>query len=47
MGSGTTAIAALNTSRNYIGFELDMDYYEKSIERVRNHTYNANEKIEQ
>ena len=41
MGSGTTAIACLNTNRNFIGFELDETYYnianeriEKSLERV-------------
>ena len=41
MGSGTTAIAAINTNRNFIGFELDETYYnianeriEKSLERV-------------
>ena len=27
MGSGTTAIACLNTNRNYIGFELDKYYF--------------------
>ena len=37
MGSGTTAIAAINTNRNYIGFELDEEYYKKSIERINNH----------
>lgn len=37
MGSGTTAIACLNTNRNYIGFELDKKYYEKSLERIQNH----------
>ena len=37
MGSGTTAIACMNTQRNYIGFELDSDYYNKSIERINNH----------
>lgn len=36
MGSGTTAVACLNTGRNYIGFELDKEYYEKSLERLRN-----------
>lgn len=34
MGSGTTAIACLNTNRNYIGFELDKEYYDKSFERI-------------
>lgn len=38
MGSGTTAIACINTDRNYIGFELDKTYYEKSLERIKNHT---------
>ena len=38
MGSGTTAIACMNTERNFIGFELDNIYYEKSLERIKNHT---------
>ena len=37
MGSGTTAIAAIDTNRNYIGFELDKGYYKASIERINNH----------
>src|SRR5699024_1317835 len=36
MGTGTTAIACVNTNRNYIGFELDQTYYEKSLERIKN-----------
>ena len=36
MGSGTTAIACINTNRNYIGFELDEGYYKASIERIDN-----------
>ena len=36
-GSGTTAIACVNTNRKYICMEMDEGYYEKSIERVRNH----------
>ena len=35
IGSGTTAVACLNTGRNYIGFELDEDYYEIANSRVR------------
>ena len=34
MGSGTTAIAAINTNRDYIGFELDETYYNKAVERI-------------
>ena len=35
MGSGTTAIACINTNRNYIGFELDKNYCDIANERVR------------
>lgn len=38
IGSGTTAIAAINTNRNYIGIEKDPKYYELSRERVASHT---------
>ena len=34
MGSGTTAIAALNTKRNYIGFEIDKTYYDITLNRI-------------
>ena len=37
MGSGTTAIACINTERNFIGFELDETYYKKSLERIKEH----------
>ena len=37
MGSGTTAIACLNTNRQYIGFELDKDYYNIAQDRIKNH----------
>jgi DNA modification methylase len=36
MGSGTSAVAALNTNRNFIGFELDRNYYEIATERINN-----------
>lgn len=42
MGSGTTAIACLNTNRKYIGFELDKEYYNKSIERIDIHRKEMN-----
>jgi site-specific DNA-methyltransferase (adenine-specific) len=34
-GSGSTAIAALSVNRNFIGCELDKDYFEKSLERIK------------
>ena len=37
MGSGTTAVACLNTDRQYIGFELDETYHKLSLERIENH----------
>ena len=37
MGSGTTAIACINTDRQYIGFELDADYYKLANERIAKH----------
>lgn len=36
IGSGTTAIAAIATNRNYIGFEKDKEYYKLSLERIEN-----------
>ena len=42
MGSGTTAVACMNTGRNYIGFELDETYHTKSLERIKNHTTETN-----
>lgn len=37
IGSGTTAIACLNTKRNFIGFENNQEYFEKSMERIKKH----------
>ena len=36
MGTGTTAIAAINAKRNYIGFEINKNYYKIINERVSN-----------
>ena len=33
-GSATTAIAAMNTERDFVGCELDEEYYQKSFERI-------------
>ncbi len=36
-GSGTTAIAALNTGRNFICIEKNTIYYRESVERIRSY----------
>ena len=33
-GSGTTAVASINTGRRFVGCELDEDYYIKSLKRI-------------
>ena len=38
MGSGTTALAAKLTNRNYIGFELSENYCSIAEERLRRNT---------
>ena len=34
IGSGTTAVASINTRRNFIGFELDQHYYQIANTRI-------------
>lgn len=36
LGSGTTVIAAIELERNFIGCELNKDYYNESIKRIEN-----------
>lgn len=35
MGSGSTGIAAINTKRKFIGFELDTNYFLRAAERLK------------
>ena len=35
IGSGTTAVAAINTKRNYIGFEMDTTYCDIANKRIQ------------
>ena len=37
IGSGTTAIACINTGRDYIGMELEEKYYKKCVDRINQH----------
>ena len=37
MGSSTTAIASLNTNRNFIGIEKDENYFNIGVNRVKEH----------
>ena len=40
MGSGTTAIACIRENRNFIGFELNPEYYEVCRKRILDEEYN-------
>jgi site-specific DNA-methyltransferase (adenine-specific) len=35
LGSGTAAVAAINTGRNFIGYELDEKFYKVADERIQ------------
>lgn len=35
MGSGTTGVACVKTSRSFVGIELDPDYFDLSVERIK------------
>jgi len=37
MGSGTTALAAINTNRNWIGMEMEEEYVNLANDRIKNH----------
>lgn len=43
MGSGTTGVACVNLNRNFIGYELDSDYFQIAQKRIEN----AKNKIEE
>jgi len=45
MGSGTTAVAAKRLNRQFIGFEISEDYYQKSLQRLNNCTVMQLKKI--
>jgi len=47
MGSGTTAVAALETGRRFIGFETDERYFEAANSRVKSyyHPLDSNQNL--
>ena len=40
MGSGTTGVACIKTNRNFIGIELNKDYFEIAKERIEKENEN-------
>ena len=42
IGSGTTAIACLNSNRKFIGFEMNNEYFKLANERINKHTKELN-----
>jgi site-specific DNA-methyltransferase (adenine-specific) len=36
MGSGTTAVACINTNRNFVGFEINQEYHQICLDRIEN-----------
>ena len=45
MGSGSTGVACLQTDRNFIGIELDAEYYEIAKQRIKKYYLNLKELI--
>ena len=43
MGSGTTAVAAVDLNRRYIGFEANSEFHSKSLERIEGASSNNTE----
>jgi site-specific DNA-methyltransferase (adenine-specific) len=39
MGAGTTAVAALHNDRNFIGFELNPEYQQLAMNRIKEECY--------
>jgi site-specific DNA-methyltransferase (adenine-specific) len=46
MGSGTTGVACLNTNRNFIGMELNENYFNIAKDRIEKAKTQRNDDIE-
>lgn len=44
MGSGSAGVACLNTNRNFIGIELNEDYFNIAQDRIQNQFAKINTK---
>ena len=42
LGSGTTRIAAYDLNRNFIGYEISKEYFDKHEERFETHAAQGN-----
>lgn len=38
VGSGSTIIACIESGRDFIGYEIDKNYFTIASERIQNHT---------
>ena len=47
MGSGTTAVACMETNRKYIGFEIDPTYYDVCQRRIEQHVTIVNDEVQE
>lgn len=45
MGSGSTGVACINTNRNFIGIELNKDYFNIAKKRIEDCAQNKNQKL--
>ena len=41
IGGGTTAVACINSNRNFVGFEMDKNYYQVALNRIKDAEYNT------
>ena len=46
MGSGTTGVACVNTGRNFVGIELDEDYFNIASDRIEEAKENINQEFD-
>lgn len=45
MGSGSTGVACVNTGRNFIGIELEKEYFKVAERRINEALFNFNQEV--